>query len=152
MSDFFVMEFWLNWGPFLGLLAIGFFTGRYLERRHYKGLIRREAESDVMVFPGTAIPDGLGRHTQQLVVGSAVISHDYFKGVLSSLRKLFGGNIGAYETLLDRARREAVLRMKSEARALDADTVVNVKFETTSISKGKNLVTVEVLAYGTALR
>lgn len=145
------MEIFLNYGIFLLLLALGFFVGRYRERQHYRSLIRREAESDVTVFCGRVVPEGLGLKTQQLVVGSAVISHDYFKGVLSSLRKLFGGSIGAYETLLDRARREAILRMKMEARALDAGTVVNVKFETTSISKGKGVVTVEVLAYGTAV-
>ena len=145
------MEFLANYGIFLVLLALGFFSGRFVEKRHYRVLIRREAESDVMIFTDSNVPPGLGLKTQQLVVGSAVISNDYFKAVLSSLRKIFGGNIGAYETLLDRARREAVLRMKSEARALNADTVINVKFETTSISKGKSVVTVEVLAYGTAV-
>jgi uncharacterized protein YbjQ (UPF0145 family) len=147
-----VLEFLFDYGIFLGLLALGFVSGRYLEKRHYRRLIQREAESDVMIFPGANIPQGLGLNTQQLVVGSVVISNDYFKAFLSSLRKIFGGNIGAYESLLDRARREAVLRMKSEARALDADTVINVKLETTSISKGKSLVTVEVLAYGTAIQ
>ena len=55
--------------------------------------------------------------------------------------------------VLDRARREAVLRMKEEARGLGARMIVNVKFQTFSIPGRKpgSLVGVEMLAYGTAL-
>ena len=58
-----------------------------------------------------------------------------------------------FETLIDRARREAVLRMKEEAAQLGANYVFNIKMETSSISKGqKNAIgSVEVLAYGTAI-
>jgi uncharacterized protein YbjQ (UPF0145 family) len=56
--------------------------------------------------------------------------------------------------LLDRARREAILRMKDTARRRGAQMVFNVKIETVSISKGRRdaVGSVEVLAYGTALR
>jgi uncharacterized protein YbjQ (UPF0145 family) len=88
----------------------------------------------------------------RLIVGSAVISVDYFKRFLAGLRALVGGRVKSYESLLDRARREALLRMKAEAP--DADVVVNLRIETASISKGKrqkSIGTVEALAYGTAL-
>ena len=52
----------------------------------------------------------------RLVSGSAVISVDYFKRILFSLRNIFGGNVKSYESLLERARREALLRMKELAR------------------------------------
>ena len=89
--------------------------------------------------------------TCRLVNGSVVISIDYFKRFLASLINIFGGNIGAYETLLDRARREAILRMKEDAN--DASEIINIRIETSSISKNstKNVGTVEVLAYGTAI-
>jgi len=78
---------------------------------------------------------------------------DFFKRFLSSLRNLIGGRVRAYETLLDRARREAILRMKEEAIAHGAHMIFNLKVETSSIHKGRrNAVgSVEVLAYGTAL-
>lgn len=147
------MEFLINYGVFIALVLLGFTTGTIVERRHYARIRKREAESDVMVFSDRNVPDGMGHHTQQLVIGSVVLSNDYFKAMLAGLRKLFGGNIGAYETLLDRGRREAVLRLKDEASALNAKMVINVKFETSSISKGdqNNLTTIEVMAYGTAL-
>jgi uncharacterized protein YbjQ (UPF0145 family) len=79
-------------------------------------------------------------------------AQDYFKRFLASLRNIFGGRVQSYESLLDRARREAILRMKAEARALGADMVFNIKLETASIYKGKRntIGAVEVLAYGTA--
>ena len=56
----------------------------------------------------------------------------------------------SYESLLDRGRREAMLRMKKQASALGADYVFNVKYETMAVGGGR-LASIEVLAYGTAL-
>jgi uncharacterized protein YbjQ (UPF0145 family) len=88
----------------------------------------------------------------RLVYGSAVISVDYFKRILASLRNIFGGKVKSYESLVDRARREAMLRMK--AMAGDATVIVNVRIETSAIgkqSKRKNIGCLEAVAYGTAL-
>jgi len=87
----------------------------------------------------------------KLVGGSVVISIDYFKKIVASLANLFGGNIATYETLVDRARREAILRMKEDAK--DASEIINIRIETSSISKNanRNVGAVEVLAYGTAV-
>jgi uncharacterized protein YbjQ (UPF0145 family) len=65
---------------------------------------------------------------------------------------IFGGELRAYCSLLDRARREAILRMK--AQYPDADLIVNLRIETSSISKGaKNTIgSTEIFAYGTALK
>jgi uncharacterized protein YbjQ (UPF0145 family) len=82
-----------------------------------------------------------------------VISVDYFKKFVAGLRSIIGGRIASYESLVDRARREAILRMKQEAKKLNADYVFNIKMETSSISKGRedSIGSVEVLAYGTAV-
>jgi uncharacterized protein YbjQ (UPF0145 family) len=63
---------------------------------------------------------------------------------------LFGGRVTSFESLLDRARREALLRMKSQAQTMDARYVFNVKYETATIG-GSRTGSIEVLAYGTAL-
>ena len=67
------------------------------------------------------------------------------------LGNVFGGNVQSYETLVDRARREAVLRMKESCP--HADQVINLRLETSSITKGKGkqVGAVEVLASGTAI-
>ncbi len=83
--------------------------------------------------------------------GSNPLSVDYFKRVLAALRNIFGGNVQSFETLLDRARREAILRLKESCS--DADEIINLRIETSSISKGgdNKIGCVEVLAYGTAI-
>lgn len=138
---------------FLGLLVLGYVAGRVAELRHYRSIRQREAElAGVLVFAVRYPPDFAVRD-QTLVGGSVVVAEDYFKSAVAALQNLVGGRLKSYETLLDRARREAVLRMKEEARQRGASMVVNVKFQTFSIP-GRNpnsLRGVEVLAYGTAL-
>lgn len=139
---------------FVTLLALGYFFGRIAESRHYKSIILREHEYRKVVAIASKIPPlGEGLGASILVSGSVVISVDYFKRFLAGLRGLVGGRIVAYESLLDRARREALLRMKQEARKVGADKVFNIKLETASISKNTRggIGTIEVLAYGTAL-
>ncbi len=138
----------------LVLLAIGYFTGQYLEKRHYKSIFRREAElRELPVVATKFLPETEREPRTILVMGNCVISVDYFKRFVAGLRNLVGGRIISYETLVDRARREAVLRMKEQARSEGAARVFNVKIETSSISKGRRntIGSIEVLAYGTAL-
>lgn len=145
----------LNFGIPAGLLFLAYFTGSYLERRHFASIRRREAETrDLMVFASKQLPADRPCRDARLVMGSVVISSDYFKTFLAGLRALIGGKIHAYETLLDRARREAILRMKEEAAASGANMVFNVKFETARImsGRGKGAISVEAFAYGTAVK
>ena len=88
----------------------------------------------------------------ELVTGEVVVSIDYFKRFLASLRNIFGGEVKSYASLLDRGRREAILRMKEQCR--DADLIMNLRVETSSVSQGgkKKMGSVEVIAYGTAVR
>ena len=84
-----------------------------------------------------------------------MIAEDYFKRIAASLKSLVGGRLTAYESLMDRGRREAVLRMKEEARGLGADMVFNVRFETASMNDSAGgrqaMFSAEFIAYGTAL-
>ncbi len=139
---------------FLILLSLGFVFGKFAESRHYRSIQARE---ELLIrLPTTSCKKPIGSHASighvQLVCGHVVISVDYFKQMLAGLRNFFGGTIQAYETLLDRARREAVLRMKESCPT--ADEILNLRIETSSISKGSSsdrVGSVEVLAYGTAI-
>lgn len=136
------------------LVTLGYFFGRRAESKHFKKLIEREAVMNALPAMASRIPPEDGEYDQMLVSGSVVIANDYFKSFVAGLRNLFGGKISTYETLLDRARREAVLRMKDQAKALGAEAVFNVKYETSNISGqySKKLPILEVHAYGTALK
>ena len=135
------------------LTVIGYVVGQYKEKKHYASIKSRESELINLVTtnkkkPLTEISSEVEVH---LVMGSVVISIDYFKQIVAGLRGLIGGNIRSYETLLDRARREAILRLKESCA--DANEIYNLRLETSSIYKGagKQIGSVEVLAYATAL-
>jgi len=139
---------------FLVLLAFGYGFGRHAEKKHYRSIIAREKElNSIPAIASKLIPVSSNQYDSNLVMGSVVISVDYFKRFAAVLRNLVGGRVTSYETLLDRARREAILRMKEDAQVHNAEMVFNIKLETSSISKGKKntIGSVEILAYGTAL-
>ncbi len=139
----------------LSLLAIGFFSGAYVEKKHYESIKKRERQTlhvpAVTFGAKQAFPEA---GDAQMFVGSVVISSDYFKTFVLALRNLIGGRVVAYESLLDRGRREAILRMKEQAIAWGATQVLNVRLESSTIggNSNKSTVSIEVIAYGTGIR
>ena len=141
---------------FLLLLMLGYGFGQYAEKRHYRSILEREEQTLSMpVMTLKKVPQQLTRCKTNLVSGNVVISIDFFKMFVAGLRSLLGGRVRSYETLLDRARREAILRMKENALLEGAKVIVNVRIETASINKNsgrrQGVGSVEVVAYGTAI-
>ena len=134
------------------LLLLGFFAGRVAERNHYKDIHEREEKFlNQPAMTTKTIDDGRGVQDAVLAVGSVVVGVDYFKRFLSAFRLVFGGELRSYASVLDRGKREAILRMKESNP--DADLYVNFRMETATISKGrrKAIGSVEVVAYSTAI-
>jgi uncharacterized protein YbjQ (UPF0145 family) len=139
---------------FVILMLLGFFVGRHLEQKHYRSI--REREAALVKLPASDIrrplfPEKVAK--TRFVSGNVVISVDFFKRFMAGLYNLVGGNVSSYETLVDRARREAILRMKESAQG--ADEIINLRVETSAVSQNANRGTVgsiEVLAYGTAIK
>ena len=137
---------------FAVMLTVGYISGTIIEKRHFRKI--REREEAMVDLPVIMLKKPLHKaqiRESRLVNGSVVVSIDYFKKFTAALMNFFGGRVATYETLIDRARREAILRMKEDAG--DAAEIVNVRIETSSISKNasQNIGAVEVLAYGTAI-
>ena len=149
MVDFFLQTFQL-WSLLL-LVSVGYVVGRGIEKRHYMSLRARERELQGVVALSTRyVPQGVAAHGAALVSGSVVVSSDYFKTFVAGFRTLFGGPMRGYETLLERARREALLRLKAQAYQAGAQLVIGVRFHTTRVASA-GTPSVEVLAFGTAL-
>lgn len=140
---------------FMTILALGYGVGTFVEKRHYRSIRKREKvflHLPAVTMKNVDYPDEKIK-SAELVFGSAVISIDYFKKFLAGLRNIFGGTVKSYESLIDRARREALLRMKEMAG--DASVIVNVRIETATIGRKANRKGVgclEAIAYGTALK
>jgi uncharacterized protein YbjQ (UPF0145 family) len=150
------MELLIQLGIFALLLLVGLVFGRAAEARHFRDLARREAElAGVLVFNERFPPKNRAFRETTLVVGSVVVAEDYFKRAAAALRGLVGGRVTAYESLMDRGRREAILRMKQAAHLRGARFVFNVRLETASLSEanasGRPMFSAEFIAYGTAL-
>lgn len=135
----------------IALLAVGYVVGRVLERRHYASIRRRERELQTVVALTTRyIPEGVAARGSCLVSGSVVVSSDYFKSFVAGFRTLIGGRFRGYESLLERARREALLRLKLQAQQAGSALVIGVRFHTTRVA-GSTTPAVEVMAFGTVL-
>ncbi len=140
---------------FVVLLSLGYFAGSMAESKHYRSIKKRERNflKLPVVTARDFIEEGQEIQDARLVHGSVVISIDYFKRMLAGLRNLFGGEVKSYLTLIDRGRREAILRMKEEADG--ADIILNLRIETSAIGQNANrrktVGSIEVIAYGTAV-
>ena len=136
-------------------LFIGYAVGHFNERRHFNSLLKRERATRSLQLNNCKKIDfsNMPILEQRLVVGSTVVSIDYYKLIIAGLKSFFGGELKSVESLIERGRREAILRMKEESP--DFSMITNVKIETSSISKdiAKNHVgSVEIIAYGTAVK
>lgn len=140
---------------FLTLVGVGYFIGNRRERQHYEDIKRREKSTlHVPIMSWGAKQDLPYAHEAEMFVGSVVVANDYFKTISAGLRNLVGGRVTVYETLIDRGRREAMLRMKESAIEWGASQILNVRFETSNIagqSRG-GAGAVEIMAYGTGIR
>lgn len=152
------MELLFYLGFFVFMLTLGFFVGGYTERSHFRRLEEREAANQGFIvtqiksFPGGASSE----LPPQVFLSECVIASDYLKTFLSSIRKFFGGELKSYHTLLERARRESLLRIIEQAKAAGYDTVCNLRYETADIGGATNpqkgVVTVAMLATATAYK
>ncbi len=149
------MEFVINIIIFSFLLSLGLFVGRYTERRHFLSLQQREHQfHDFLVtqlksFPGV-IP---GTATPRLLVSEVVIATDYLKNFLAKLRNIFGGEVRSYQSLLVRARREALLRLQEQAQGQGFNAICNVRFQTADVggnSTMRRVAMVAIIASATA--
>jgi len=135
------------------LIIIGRVVGSRIERMHYESILEREARFEKQPAYSTKrfeAPASIG--SAHLAIGSVVVSVDHFKRFVSGFRMLIGGEVRGYSSLIERARREAILRMKESQP--DADAYINTRIETSSISSttgNQGMGTIEVLAYGTAV-
>ena len=142
------------------VLFVGWLAGHLSETKHERSLAAREEAlkdietTDMRNPPGFAGAEG----PCSLVSGEAVVASDTFKTWVFGLKNIVGGESKTFTRLFDRARREALLRMKERARELGCDAVCNVRFDSADIGgnaacakkKGSNMAV--ALVSGTAWR
>lgn len=83
-----------------------------------------------------------------LVKGSTIQSKNLGKDITQAFKTLVGGELKAYNEMMNEARAIATKRMVEEAEALGAQAIVNVRYASSAIMQGA----AEVIAYGTAVK
>ncbi|PCI71780.1 MAG: hypothetical protein COA86_09170 [Kangiella sp.] len=83
-----------------------------------------------------------------LVSGSTVRAKHIGRDFMASLKNIVGGELKGYTELLSDSREESMERMKTQARSLGANAIINIRFSTSSIAQGAS----ELYAYGTAVK
>ena len=135
------------------LVVLGYVAGRISEHRHYRSIQEREKKSmHIPIVTAKTLEDRRSVQESTLALGVVVVSIDYYKRFLMVFRKIFGGELRSYSPLIDRGRREALLRMKESCP--DANLFLNCRLDTSTISSGKGKARgcVEVMAYSTAIK
>ena len=101
-----------------------------------------------MILVNTDYISGKELEMLGLVKGSTIRSKHIGKDILQGLKTIVGGELKAYNEMMNEARAIATKRMVAEAEALGADAVVNVRYASAAVVQGA----AEVIAYGTAVK
>ena len=83
-----------------------------------------------------------------LVKGSTIQTKNVGRDITQGFKTLVGGELTAYNEMMNEARALATKRMVQEAEALGADAIVNVRYASSAIMQGA----AEVISYGTAVK
>jgi len=134
--------------PFLVLWSVA----HYLVRRHLRRLESGEAAPDRprVVTSGASAENAADA---RLLCANVVISHASVRVLPILYRRLVGGRIDVLRRMADRGRREALLRLEDQAREMNADRIVGLRFTAHAIGVGSNggYLGVEIVAFGTGL-
>ncbi|MDQ7794908.1 MAG: YbjQ family protein [bacterium] len=83
-----------------------------------------------------------------MVKGSCMRARHLGQDIMASLRKVVGGEVQEYASLLKEAREAATEQMVAEAQQLGANAIIGIRFSTSTITTGA----AEIIVYGTAVK
>lgn len=137
------------------ILVVAFLAGNRIASRHEKQLqIRQEAVAHIRTTDLNRFFEADPAVEACLCTAEVTLGIDYFRGFLGRLKNIFGGEVRSYQKTLDRARREAVMKVVEQADQAGYNALANLRLEFVDISGSANMskrpAMVTILAYGTA--
>ena len=94
-------------------------------------------------IPGRNIKETVG-----IVFGSCVQTKHLGKDIGAGLKSIVGGEAKGYTELMEEARRTAMQRLIEDAKKIDADAVVGMRYATAQTMHGA----AELIAFGTGVK
>jgi len=123
-----------------------------LEQTKYKASAQTplpaDSDSSVLLLNSDAIPGRQTREVLGLVQGHTVYAIWLGKDLSAIIRLVLGGELTEYTQMMGKARQAATDRMVAQAKKVQADAVINVRYMTTSVIGSA----AELLVYGTAVK
>ena len=107
-------------------------------------LIRNFMVATTPTIPGYRVKKVLG-----IVTGVSPRTRGVLGRFIASVETMFGGEVKAFTTEIEKARMEAVERMKDKAISMGANAVVGVDLETSDLGLGAGIIVIS--ATGTAV-
>ena len=101
-----------------------------------------------MILVNTDYISGKELEMLGLVKGSTIQSKHLGKDLAEAFKSMVGGELKAYNDMMNEARALATKRMVAEAEPLGADAIVNIRYASSAIMQSA----AEVIAYGTAVK
>ena len=101
-----------------------------------------------MILVNTDYISGKELEMLGIVKGSTIHSKHIGKDISQAFKTLVGGELTAYNEMMNEARAIATKRMVAEAEAMEADASVNIRQASAAVMQGA----AEVIAYGTAVK
>ena len=86
--------------------------------------------------------------TVGIAKGTVVQSKNIGRDILAGFKTIVGGEIAGYTDMLRQAREIATERMIEDAKKMNADAIVSVRYGSSSVMDGS----AEIIAYGTAVK
>lgn len=141
-----MIEIIVSFVGFVVLMILGVICGTAAERRHFSDLQRREdSRSHFIRTQNRQFVEPIDGLPPTLLCSETVIANDYFKRFKAGLRTFFGGEVRSYNSLMERARRETLMRLIEQAEAMGYNAICNVRLEPADVGgnlekKGKSMV------------
>ncbi|BAB66111.1 YbjQ family protein [Sulfurisphaera tokodaii] len=104
-------------------------------------------ESDILITTAQELPGYKIVEVKGVVIGITVRSRGLGGNIAASFRSLIGGEIKEYVEMAEQARMQALERMIERAKALGANAVISVRFDSNELAQNMD----EIIAYGTAV-
>ncbi len=101
-----------------------------------------------MILVTTETISGKQLEMQGIVKGSTIQTKNVGKDITQSFKTLVGGELKAYNEMMNEARALATKRMVEEAEGMGADAIVCIRYASAAVMQGA----AEVIAYGTAVK
>lgn len=155
LEDLLCCCFFFGLPIFIGLVVfiIPMVSGRMIEKKHFRELEERERALKGKILVHNKKKPTMSHPSRSfLVAGEVCIGADRFKTWLARWRQLIGGRMGSLAPVVERARREATLRMVESALKQGCKEVGNIRYTTANLkwnARQQKELLISVTVYGT---